>query len=79
LSHQAKVRTRSKRQTQGYSSIVPLAAEEADILRKAGYTVVSDLEEDTRVMVVGGNQPTPFMMGDESAHRKRRAEHDLAR
>ncbi len=37
---------------------LPLAEEEAEILRKAGYTIVSDSETEGRI--VGGNQPTPF-------------------
>lgn len=37
---------------------LPLAEEEAELLRKAGYTIVSDSETEGRV--IGGNQPTPF-------------------
>jgi poly(A) polymerase len=37
---------------------LPLAEDEAEILRKAGYTVVSDADEETKV--IGGNMPTPF-------------------
>lgn len=37
---------------------LPLAEEEAELLRKAGYTIVSDSETESRV--IGGNQPTPF-------------------
>eukprot|EP00980_Cylindrotheca_fusiformis_P001687 scaffold381_cov138-Cylindrotheca_fusiformis.AAC.23 len=37
---------------------LPLAEDDAEILRKAGYTVVSDAEEETKV--IGGNMPTPF-------------------
>jgi hypothetical protein len=32
--------------------------EEAELLRKAGYTVVSDAETETKV--IGGNMPNPF-------------------
>jgi hypothetical protein len=35
---------------------LPLAEEEADILRKAGYTIVSDADEETKV--IGGNMAT---------------------
>jgi poly(A) polymerase len=37
---------------------LPLAEDEAEILRKAGYTVVSDVDEDTKI--IGGNMPAPF-------------------
>jgi hypothetical protein len=37
---------------------MPMKEEEAEALRKAGYTVVSDAETDATV--VGGNMPTPF-------------------
>lgn len=37
---------------------LPLSEDEAEILRKAGYTVVSDADEETKV--IGGNMPTPF-------------------
>ena len=37
---------------------LPMAEEEADILRKAGYTIVSDADEETKVL--GGNLPNPF-------------------
>jgi hypothetical protein len=36
---------------------LPLAEDEAEILRKAGYTVVSDADEETKV--IGGNLPKP--------------------
>eukprot|EP00934_Nitzschia_sp_Nitz4_P008711 Nitzschia sp. Nitz4//scaffold3_size479765//468537//471038//NITZ4_000195-RA/size479765-processed-gene-1.558-mRNA-1//-1//CDS//3329551043//8701//frame0 len=37
---------------------LPLAEEEAELLRKAGYNIVSDAEQETTL--IGGNQPTPF-------------------
>jgi hypothetical protein len=37
---------------------LPMKEEEAKLLRKAGYTVVSDAE--TEAKIVGGNMPTPF-------------------
>jgi Poly(A) polymerase central domain/Poly(A) polymerase predicted RNA binding domain len=37
---------------------LPMQEEEAELLRKAGYTVVSDAEKETKI--IGGNQPTPF-------------------
>ena len=37
---------------------LPLADDEAEILRRAGYTIVSDADEETKV--IGGNMPTPF-------------------
>jgi poly(A) polymerase len=37
---------------------LPLAEDETEILRKIGYTVVSDLDEESQV--IGGNMPTPF-------------------
>ena len=37
---------------------LPLQEEEAELLRKVGYTVVSDAEKETKI--IGGNQPTPF-------------------
>ena len=37
---------------------LPMGEEEAEILRKVGYTIVSDAEADTKI--VGGNMPTPF-------------------
>lgn len=37
---------------------LPMKEEEAELLRKAGYTVVSDAE--TEATIVGGNMPTPF-------------------
>jgi poly(A) polymerase len=37
---------------------LPLPEEQAEILKKAGYTIVSDAETESRV--IGGNQPTPF-------------------
>jgi len=37
---------------------MPMKEEEAELLRKAGYTVVSDAE--TEAIIVGGNMPTPF-------------------
>ena len=37
---------------------LPMKEEEAELLRKAGYTVVSDAE--TEAKIVGGNMPTPF-------------------
>jgi poly(A) polymerase len=48
-----------KKQT-GYRDIrsLTLAEEEAEILRKAGYTIVNDAETESRIL--GGNQPTPF-------------------
>mmetsp|Transcript_97186 Transcript_97186/g.270459 ORF Transcript_97186/g.270459 Transcript_97186/m.270459 type:complete len:355 (+) Transcript_97186:3-1067(+) len=44
----------------GYKDMrsLALAEEEAEILRKAGYTIVSDAETESRIL--GGNQPTPF-------------------
>lgn len=37
---------------------LPLAEEEADLLKKAGYTIVSDADEETKIL--GGNMPTPY-------------------
>ena len=37
---------------------LPMKEDEAELLRKAGYTVVSDAE--TEMTIVGGNMPTPF-------------------
>jgi hypothetical protein len=37
---------------------LPMQEEEADLLRKAGYTVVSDAETETKV--IGGNMPNTF-------------------
>ena len=37
---------------------LPIPEDQADILKKAGYTIVSDPETEGRV--IGGNQPTPF-------------------
>ncbi len=37
---------------------LPMKEEEAELLRKAGYTVVSDAEAEATI--VGGNMPTPF-------------------
>ena len=37
---------------------LPMKEEEAELLRKAGYTVVSDAE--TEAKIVGGNMPNPF-------------------
>mmetsp|Transcript_15912 Transcript_15912/g.36836 ORF Transcript_15912/g.36836 Transcript_15912/m.36836 type:complete len:851 (-) Transcript_15912:449-3001(-) len=37
---------------------LPMKEDEAELLRKTGYTVVSDAETETTI--VGGNMPTPF-------------------
>ena len=37
---------------------LPIPEDQAEILKKAGYTIVSDPETEGRV--IGGNQPTPF-------------------
>lgn len=43
---------------------LPMKEEEAELLRKAGFTVVSDAE--TEVTIVGGNMPTPFRSRTEN-------------
>lgn len=43
---------------------LPMEEEEAEILRKAGYTIVSDAETETKI--IGGNMPNPFR-SDEKA------------
>ncbi|KAL3944710.1 MAG: hypothetical protein SGBAC_001225 [Bacillariaceae sp.] len=37
---------------------LPLPEDQAEILRKAGYTIVSDIDEETKT--IGGNMQTPF-------------------
>lgn len=55
---------------------LPMKEEEAELLRKAGYTVVSDAE--TEATIVGGNMPTPFRSkvedenGEEAASNKKK-------
>ena len=39
--------------------------EEAEILRKAGYTIVSDAETETKI--IGGNMPNPFRSDEKAA------------
>eukprot|EP00526_Cylindrotheca_closterium_P008523 CAMPEP_0113630440 /NCGR_PEP_ID=MMETSP0017_2-20120614/15814_1 /TAXON_ID=2856 /ORGANISM="Cylindrotheca closterium" /LENGTH=828 /DNA_ID=CAMNT_0000540901 /DNA_START=12 /DNA_END=2498 /DNA_ORIENTATION=+ /assembly_acc=CAM_ASM_000147 len=51
------VRPKSARKHTDIRSL-PLPEDQADILRKAGYTVVSDVDEETKT--IGGNMPTPF-------------------
>lgn len=43
---------------------LPMEEEEAELLRKAGYTIVSDAETETKI--IGGNMPNPFR-SDEKA------------
>jgi hypothetical protein len=49
---------------------LPMQEEEADILRKAGYTIVSDAEAETKI--IGGNMPTPFRSSDDPEEYKQR-------
>mmetsp|Transcript_3475 Transcript_3475/g.7946 ORF Transcript_3475/g.7946 Transcript_3475/m.7946 type:complete len:394 (+) Transcript_3475:638-1819(+) len=58
---------------------LPMKEEAAEVLRKAGYTVVSDAE--TEATIVGGNMPTPFRSkidddeksgGDETAKKNKK-------
>jgi len=42
---------------------LPMKEEEAQLLRSAGYTVVSDAETETKI--IGGNMPTPFRSRNE--------------
>jgi poly(A) polymerase len=53
-----KIQESSIISTQKDIRALPLAEDEAEILRKAGYTVVSDADEDTKI--IGGNMPAPF-------------------
>mmetsp|Transcript_6720 Transcript_6720/g.19414 ORF Transcript_6720/g.19414 Transcript_6720/m.19414 type:complete len:863 (+) Transcript_6720:231-2819(+) len=57
---------------------LPMKEEEAQLLRSAGYTVVSDAETETQI--IGGNMPTPFRSridgdddgkGDKDASQKK--------
>ena len=57
----AKLRSRqTEEEAKLYKDIraLPIKEEEAELLRKAGYTVVSDAEVEATI--VGGNMPTPF-------------------
>ena len=59
--NKAKLRARpTEEEVKLYKDIraLPIKEEEAELLRKAGYTVVSDAEADATI--VGGNMPTPF-------------------
>jgi poly(A) polymerase len=60
LENQRQAFLAQERKPSGYKDIrsLPLAEEEAEILRKAGYNIVSDAETETKI--IGGNQPTPF-------------------
>jgi hypothetical protein len=51
---------RANRQVPVYKDIraLPLQEDEVEMLRKAGYTVVSDAETETKI--IGGNMPNPF-------------------
>ena len=49
---------------------LPMQEEEADILRKAGYTIVSDAEAETKI--IGGNMPTPFRSIEDPEELKER-------
>jgi hypothetical protein len=44
---------------------LPMQEEEAEILRKAGYTIVSDAETETKI--IGGNMPNPFRSDEKAA------------
>ena len=48
---------------------LPMAEDEAEILRKAGYTVVSDADEETKI--IGGNTLPPFRSRPKSEHGER--------
>ena len=43
---------------------LPLQEEEAEILRNAGFTIVSDAETETKI--IGGNMPTPFRSNEKA-------------
>eukprot|EP00539_Tryblionella_compressa_P007285 CAMPEP_0178773582 /NCGR_PEP_ID=MMETSP0744-20121128/23176_1 /TAXON_ID=913974 /ORGANISM="Nitzschia punctata, Strain CCMP561" /LENGTH=497 /DNA_ID=CAMNT_0020430383 /DNA_START=37 /DNA_END=1530 /DNA_ORIENTATION=+ len=60
------------RQAPTYKDIrsLPLQEEEAELLRKAGYTVVSDAETETKV--IGGNMPTPFRSNEKAEEDQER-------
>jgi hypothetical protein len=47
---------------------LPMQEEEAEVLRKAGYTIVSDAEVETRI--IGGNMPTPFRSSEDEEEAK---------
>lgn len=42
---------------------LPMQEEEAELLRKAGYTIVDEAEKETKV--IGGNMPTPFRSNEK--------------
>jgi len=44
---------------------LPLPDDQVEILREAGYTVVSDIDEETRT--IGGNKRTPFRLVEKPA------------
>lgn len=51
---------------------LPMGEEEAEILRKAGYSVVSDAEAETKI--VGGNMPTPFRSNENVVEEEEQEE-----
>merc|ERR1711971_863833 len=58
--NKSKSRLQPEDNTKMYKDIhaLPMREEEAELLRKAGYTIVSDAE--TECKIIGGNMPNPF-------------------
>jgi len=58
--NKSKTRSQPEDHTKMYKDIraLPMREEEAELLRKAGYSVVSDAETESKV--IGGNMPNPF-------------------
>jgi len=58
--NKSKTRLQPEDHTKMYKDIraLPMREEEAELLRKAGYSVVSDAETESKI--IGGNMPNPF-------------------